>query len=258
MPDSPSTSGAGPTTRPATSSSAPRQETTETFAYDALDRLIGQDIAGGIDASWSYAYGPNHNRRSRSNADQRNELYSYKPGTNRLSAIDRFVAQPEPDPPASVQFDYNQAGRLSEYSENGVLTASYTYNTFGLRTRKQTDAGTTVFHYDTGVTLLAETDQIGAPVRDYIWFNGSPVATVDAAGNVSYIHTDHLFTPRLATDATGGIVWEWAGEAFGDVEPTGTERVNLFPTLRRFFLCNNLGKFRADRGWRYFERIYFV
>jgi len=207
-----------------------RSSTTETFAYDALDRLIGQDIAGGIDASWSYGYGPNHNRRSRSNSDQRNELYSYQPDTNRLSAIDRFVAQPEPDPPASVQFGYNQAGRLSEYSENGVLTASYTYSTFGLRTRKQTGAGTTVFHYNTGITLLSETDQTGAPVRDYIWLNGSPVATVDAAGNVSYIHTDHLFTPRLATDAAGVVVWAWEGEAFGNAQPTGSLTLNLrFP-----------------------------
>jgi len=207
-----------------------RNSTAEAFAYDALDRLTSQEIGGGNDASWSYDYGPNHNRRSRSNADQRNELYSYQPDTNRLNTIDRFIAQPEPDSPASVQFGYNQAGRLSEYSENGVLEASYTYNTFGLRTRKETSSGTTVFHYDTGITLLGETDEAGNSQREYVWLNGSPIATIDAVENVAYIHTDHLFTPRLATGPAGAIVWAWEGETFGDVEPTGSLTLNLrFP-----------------------------
>jgi len=207
-----------------------RSSTTKTFAYDALDRLTGQDIAGGIDASWSYGYGPNHNRRSRSNSDQRNELYSYQPDTNRLSAIDRFVAQPEPDPPASVQFDYNQANRFAEYIEDGQSVASYIYNAFGQRTRKQTDAGTTVFHYDTGITLLSETGQTGVPIHDYIWLGGNPIAMIDDAGNIAHIHTDHLFTPRLATDAAGVVVWAWEGEAFGNAQPTGSLTLNLrFP-----------------------------
>ena len=125
---------------------------------------------------------------------------------------------------------YNQAGRLSAYSENGVVKARYTYNTFGLRTRKETDAGTKVFHYDTGITLLGESDQAGNATRDYIWLNGSPVAAVDAGGTVAFIHTDHFFTPRLATDPTGTIVWSWEGEVFGDTEPTGSLTLNLrFP-----------------------------
>ena len=32
---------------------------------------------------------------------------------------------------------------------------------------------------------------------------------------LSYLHADHLNTPRLATDATQTIVWRWEGEAFG-------------------------------------------
>ncbi len=31
------------------------------------------------------------------------------------------------------------------------------------------------------------------------------------------------------------------------------EGVNLFPTNRRIFLCNNLGSLEADRGWCGFE-----
>jgi len=201
----------------------------QTFSYDALDRLVGQDI--GSETSWSYDYGANHNRQSRQLADEFDESYDYQPQSNRLNRRTRQQSEDSvPDGIYQRRSTYNQAGRLSEYSENGELKGRYTYNTFGLRTRKVIDVGKTLFHYDTGITLLGETDESGNPVRDYIWLNGSPVATVDPAGNVSYIHTDHLFTPRLATDADRNAVWLWAGEAFGDAEPIGSLTFNLrFP-----------------------------
>ena len=204
---------------------------TETFSYDPLDRLVGQDITSASDASWSYDYGPNHNRLSRQLEGEFGEDYAYQPQSNRL--LRRTRPTPASSPPEGIyqrKSSYNQAGRLSEYSENGDVKARYTYNTFGLRTRKATDAGTKVFHYDIGITLLGESDEAGNPGRDYIWLNGRPVATVDAAGIVAYIHTDHLFTPRLATDASAAIVWSWEGEAFGDAGPVGSLTLNLrFP-----------------------------
>jgi len=201
----------------------------QTFSYDALDRLVGQDI--GSETSWSYDYGANHNRQSRQLADEFDESYDYQPQSNRLNRRTRQQSEDSvPDGIYQRRSTYNQAGRLSEYSENGEVRARYIYNTFGLRTRKATSAGTTVFHYDTGITLLGETDETGNPIRDYIWLNGSPVATTDSAGNVAYIHADHLFTPRLATDQAGTVVWSWQGEAFGDAEPTGSLTLNLrFP-----------------------------
>ncbi len=33
---------------------------------------------------------------------------------------------------------------------------------------------------------------------------------------LSYLHTDHLDTPRFATNSVGTTVWRWEGEAFGD------------------------------------------
>ena len=55
-----------------------------------------------------------------------------------------------------------------------------------------------------------------------------PIAQIDteftAAGAVSssvvtYIHTDHLNTPLMATNATGTVVWRWDRNAFGTVAP---------------------------------------
>ncbi|MDF5861628.1 RHS repeat-associated core domain-containing protein [Pseudomonas aeruginosa] len=47
-----------------------------------------------------------------------------------------------------------------------------------------------------------------------------------------YLHGDHLDTPRLATDASGQIAWQWQSDAFGRGEALsqGSTRVNLrFP-----------------------------
>ena len=36
---------------------------------------------------------------------------------------------------------------------------------------------------------------------------------------VRYLHSDHLNTPRLATNSTGQVIWRWDGEAFGATVP---------------------------------------
>ncbi len=48
---------------------------------------------------------------------------------------------------------------------------------------------------------------------------------------ITYLHTDHLATPRKATNEAGQVVWQWESEAFGNALPdsSGVE-VNLrFP-----------------------------
>jgi len=69
------------------------------YNYDALDRLIGQDIqADG--KTWQYDYDPNHNRLSRADGNLLSEIYSYQPLTNRLSEIDKLLGQPRSNHPA--------------------------------------------------------------------------------------------------------------------------------------------------------------
>ncbi len=47
---------------------------------------------------------------------------------------------------------------------------------------------------------------------------------------IIYLHTDHLLTNRLATDATRKVIWRWEGEAFGNTPALGSVSVNLrFP-----------------------------
>ncbi|MCP3670481.1 MAG: hypothetical protein GY814_08600, partial [Gammaproteobacteria bacterium] len=47
-----------------------------------------------------------------------------------------------------------------------------------------------------------------------------------------YLHTDHLATPRKATNEAGQVVWQWDSEAFGNALPVsadGTEVDLRFP-----------------------------
>ena len=45
-----------------------------------------------------------------------------------------------------------------------------------------------------------------------------PVAQVDQSG-ISYLHSDHLYTTRLATNDLQETVWRWESGAFGNTEP---------------------------------------
>jgi RHS repeat-associated protein len=49
--------------------------------------------------------------------------------------------------------------------------------------------------------------------------------------SITYLHTDHLATPRKATDEAGAVVWQWDSEAFGNKLPESSgATVNLrFP-----------------------------
>jgi len=106
--------------------------------------------------------------------------------------------------------------------------ASYTYNAQSQRTQKETADGITVYHYDVSGNLILETTGAGVPLTATLWAETLPVAqiAITPGGDViTYLHTDHLNTPRVGTDANGAVVWRWEGEAFGatfaDEDPDG-------------------------------------
>lgn len=73
----------------------------------------------------------------------------------------------------------------------------------------------------------------GDLIREYVYLNGEPLAQIDESGSsdvLTYLHTDHLSTPRYGTNTGGTQVWAWDSDAFGNGTPTGTATVNLrFP-----------------------------
>ena len=215
------------------------------YGYDALDRLM-QELYQPDDESSSYGINLNHNRQT--GVEQpggARESYGYLDGSNRLlrtSAVNQQQLLPTPKP--DELYEYNDAGRLWRYHEGGKLAAEYIYDAFGQRTRKTlyneegAATGTTIYHWSMGV-MVTETTATGGLIRDYIHGESlMPVAQVDAqqsaqgetSEQISYLHEDHLQTPRLATSATGSVVWRWDGDGFGDAIATGSTEINIrFP-----------------------------
>ena len=75
--------------------------------------------------------------------------------------------------------------------------------------------------YSPELNLVAETALAasGAPAiaYEYIWFNGHPVAQIDAGGATHWTFTDHLGTPIVLTNTDGSVYWRAEYEPFGAV-----------------------------------------
>jgi RHS repeat-associated protein len=75
--------------------------------------------------------------------------------------------------------------------------------------------------YTTEMHLLAETalTTSGAPTTayEYIWFNGHPIAQIDAGAATHWTFTDHLGTPILLTNTDASTYWRAEYEPFGAI-----------------------------------------
>ncbi|PHV09795.1 RHS repeat domain-containing protein [Chitinimonas sp. BJB300] len=206
------------------------------YAYDNLDRLTewkdGRSILRrgfAFEPSEGYGYDANGNRISR-RSDDMVFKQDIEAGSNRLKA----ASLPDGANPV-FQYDANgsriSGGNNYTYDVRGRLVeasgAQFTLNGLGERVAKTYQGTTTVFHYDQGGRLIAESNQLGVTKREYIYLGDTPVALVDNGMDIRNIHSDHLGTPRLVTDATKHAIWSWQlGEPFGatdaEEDPEGT------------------------------------
>jgi RHS repeat-associated protein len=198
------------------------------YHYDALDRLTTDQITSSPSSTRSFTYDGNGNRLSENGTS-----YHYTNNTNRLTQ--RGTTTITTDNAGNTTNDgtytyvYNNDGHLHQVLQGTTVIATYTYNHQRQRTRKVTANGTTLFHYDLEGNLIAETQANGTPLKEYVWVDSVPVAQITIAGGetVAYLHTDHLGTPRVATDGSQSKVWGWEGEACGATSPTGSITNNL-------------------------------
>jgi len=191
------------------------------YTYDALDRVIEETRPG--QSTETLDYDRNGNRTAKT-VDAIVDTYGYITNSNQLNSdpigaiAHDNAGNRTSDKGGNRTFEYNEAGRLYRVYEGGSLLATYVYNAQGQRTRKITDTVTTVYHYDLAGNLISETTDAGVAIKDYVHMNSVPVAQIDTDGvndSVSYLHTDHLGTPRRATDEAGNVVWAWESDAFG-------------------------------------------
>lgn len=77
--------------------------------------------------------------------------------------------------------------------------------------------------------MYGEYDNSGDLIREYVYLNGAPLAQINTGSpeTLTYLHPDHLGTPKFGTNAGGTQVWAWAPDAFGNGTPSGSVTVNL-------------------------------
>ena len=168
---------------------------TTIFAYDAAGNQTQVDSGGDV-VDRTYDDAGRMSRQERASAGASTDfLYD---GRSYL----RDAAGVVPDPSAGVFCDGFETGDTSGWDTGGVpcpltnslLISEPTYSSEGLLHR------------------VASSDE-----TSYVfYFGGRPMAQLaETAGSLSYLTTDHLGTPILASDEAGGVVWEGGFEPFG-------------------------------------------
>lgn len=223
------------------------------YQYDALDRLTEEKVDTHQN---NYAYDAGGNRTEKTHTplidrqiqERSVTEYQYETSSNRLT---RIADQPVTtdiagnliQDRADRQMIYDARNRLSHVKNAELNLAEYRYNALGQRTQKITPQGITTFIYSPTGQLLGETqfDSQGKKTKSqfYIWLDSLPLGGItmdyDVQGSVVestpfYLHSDHLNTPRLATDESQQGVWQWKSDAFGIGDASNSLSLNLrFP-----------------------------
>lgn len=205
-----------------------------TYDYDALNRLDDQNDGSTTTAFTYDAIG----NRLTENDGSTTSTYTYPSTSSKLSSVgsDSYTYDAAGNITGNdvLDFVWDAAGRLEEAKTAGTSTVvgAYVYDYANKRTSKTVSGTTTYYVYGQGGLLYGEYDNTGALIREYVYLNGEPLAQIDAGSpeTLIYLHTDHLMTPRYATNTSGSTVWTWDSGAFGAETPTGTATVNLrFP-----------------------------
>jgi RHS repeat-associated protein len=126
-------------------------------------------------------------------------------------------------PVGETAFNYNDDGRITSVTVNWSTIATYTYNPLNQRQSKTVESETRHFIYDLDGKLIWEGLADGSWQRDYLYLNSLLVAFVDSSGsttNVYYVHTDHLGTPQIVSNAANVNVWAAHYTPFGQTDIT--------------------------------------
>ncbi len=197
------------------------QETNQ-YQYNLRGELTQEALA-----DWNYSYDPVGNRISQGKTDASpTNTYSYYDNSNRLHIINSNTVLL--DAAGNIlddgirQYQYNAMNRLAYISNTATgVQASYSHNYLGQRVIKSlsgSQTGETNYAYGQSGELLGEYETNGSLIREYIYLEEagqtkSLIAIAQADGSLYYVHTDHLATPRLATDDSGTVIWRWESDA---------------------------------------------
>ena len=168
----------------------------QAFAYDALNRI---GAASGSYGTLSYDYDAIGNRLEYSDAIN-SDSYDYDASSNRLLSNKNWnyeydnngnmTAKVDSSSSEGDRFDYryDPRNRLTQTShrttvegvQHETVLATYTYNARGQRSKKVTATETIHYLYGLEDNLLAEINDAGITLREYIYLNEKPIAVAQA------------------------------------------------------------------------------
>ncbi|MFH2049758.1 MAG: RHS repeat-associated core domain-containing protein [bacterium] len=173
----------------------------QSYTYDAVSRLI--EAIGGYYGTISYSYDPVGNRLTKSD-DGQTDTYSYVSGSNQLASISgqtqesfTYDANGNPTTYAEKSLTFNQNNRLIEARLNSEVAGSYLYNANGQRVKKDAAGEITVSSYDQSGNLIAESNEQGKVLREYIYLYGERLT------QYAYAPTD--ITVQVSTSRNGPL-----------------------------------------------------
>lgn len=218
------------------SGSSPAME----YRYDALGRLTQALDSPAQSVLDTYAYDETGNRTSYTDSFG-TRAYAYPGNSHRLSSVagesrTYDAAGNTLSIGTTRAFDYNDAGRMSQVRNGGVVAMEYAYNGRGEQVRKHLGASETQTLYSESGQWLGDYGVSGATSQQAIWMDDMPVG-VTHAGQLYYIQPDQLGAPRQVVDPVQDIaVWRWdaKGESFGNTPPEGSGTNGNFVLQMRF------------------------
>ncbi|MBC7574256.1 MAG: RHS domain-containing protein, partial [Herminiimonas sp.] len=205
-----------------------------------------ESVNGALEAAWLFhptgvplaqlVFGRGVTRQATDAPDRGSRRIAYNSGRRPVAIFD------EHNRPL-VRYHYNSLGeRIAKtvYPQPDGLQKV-------IAAKASDQPGTTVYSLFRNQRLAAETDAAGRITAHYLYLNGKPIAKIemkrntalphtilhylktlggrltaseadaaDTTASIYAIHTDHLGTPQVVTDAGQHIVWQARTSAFGD------------------------------------------
>ena len=148
--------------------------------------------------------------------------YSYQTGTNKLTHIEgtssidfAYDANANITSETGWIYVYDLSNQLIRALQGTTQVGEYTYNGAGQRITKVTQTETRIFHYDLRGHLIAETNQAGQMLAEYIYLGDQLLSMIKPGELAYYFHNDHLGTPQVLTDDAQTVAWKAVYTPFG-------------------------------------------
>lgn len=126
---------------------------------------------------------------------------------------------------AQFRYTYDVWGKLQSVTnaKDNKIIVTYTHNAYGERVNAsyagdgKADAGQTSYYLYDNQKRVAEIDQDGRVLQQYLYLNDTPVAVLDSTGDTELValHTDRRGAPVAASDEDGKVIWTASYGAWG-------------------------------------------